>query len=167
MTRWRKFGVRVVAFIAALLAATLYGSIVQTQLNLYQLAQIGPAIDAGQRLSATLHDLVHFAPLFAFVLASMLVIALPLAHFVAAFQKRQFTAWCIVAGGVGLYVTFQLIDSLVPPPTLIAATRTSVGSFAMIMSGCLAGFLYAHLTRSLRKINPLAASLLKGNKSHA
>lgn len=155
MTYWQRFGVRIFALIVALVISTLLGSIIQTQINLAALNNIGPQINISQRLNSTLHDLIYFAPLLAVVMAATLVIAIPIAHFVSTSQKRQFTAWCIVAGGVGLYVAFHLINTLTPPPTLIAATRGSLGTLLMILSGCLAGYLYARLTRSLRKVNPL------------
>ena len=155
MTHWQRFGVRIFALLVALVVSTLVGSVIQTQINLHAISEIGPVIELNQRINTTLHDLIFFAPLFAVVMAVTLIIAIPIAHFVSTFQKRQFTAWCIVAGGVGLYVAFQLINAFTPPPTLIAATRGSLGTLLMILSGCLAGYLYARLTRSLRKVNPL------------
>lgn len=139
------------AFIPAVLVAAIIGSVVQTQFNLWAISSIGPNIDWPLRAAATWHDLQHFAPLFAIIVAVSLLLALPIAHLIVRIQRRQFIAWCAVAGAVGLWVAFLVINHLAPMPTLIAATRTTTGTLAMTGSGLIGGLVYASCSRILRK----------------
>jgi NhaP-type Na+/H+ or K+/H+ antiporter len=76
---------------------------------------------------------------------------MPVAHTIVRIQRRQFIAWCAVSGAVGLWVAFLIADHYAPMPTLIAATRTNVGTFFMILSGFVGGAVYAWLSRYFRQ----------------
>ncbi|MCC5854339.1 MAG: hypothetical protein JJU10_01485 [Idiomarina sp.] len=152
MGKLKRFRVRVSAFVLAVLGASLLGTLVQTQLNLHAIATIGPPISLSERFATTWHDLFNFAPLLIALMVLTFVVAIPIAHGISHFQKRQFTAWCMVAGGVGLWTMFQLINNVAPMPTLIAATRGWFGTLLMISCGIAGGYLYARLTRSIHKI---------------
>lgn len=139
------------AFLPAVFIAGVLGSVIQTQFNILSISSIGPSITHSQRLDATWHDLLHFAPLLMIVVAAAFIIALPVAHIIVRLQRRQFIAWCAVAGAIGLWVAFLVADHFAPMPTLIAATRTNVGTFFMILSGFIGGAVYAWLSRYFRQ----------------
>lgn len=160
----RTLRIRTAAFLLAILAAVGIGSVIQTQLNLMAIAAIGPAPSWAQRLETTAYDLVYFAPVFAIIVIVSFALALPAAHFAAHFQKRQFAAWCMVAGGIGLWVAYRLINNLAPMPTLIAATRGVSGTLFMIIPGIVGGYVYARLTRSIHKITRTKKS--PGSSNH-
>lgn len=139
------------AFLPAVIIAGILGSVLQTQFNILAISSIGPTIDLQTRLDATWHDLLNFGPLFTIIVAVAFLIALPVAHFIVRIQRRQFIAWCAVAGAVSLWATFLIANHFAPMPTLIAATRTTVGTLFMTFSGLVGGFVYAVLSRHFRK----------------
>ena len=139
------------AFLPAVIIAGVLGSVLQTQFNILAISAIGPAIDMQTRLDTTWYDLLHFGPLFTVMVAVAFIIALPVAHFIVRIQRRQFIAWCAVAGAVSLWATFLVANHFAPMPTLIAATRTTVGTLFMTFSGLVGGFVYAVLSRHFRK----------------
>ncbi|WP_113908129.1 hypothetical protein [Aliidiomarina celeris] len=165
MSTLRTVRIRTAAFLLASLASVVLGSVLQSQLNLVAISAIGPAITWQQRIDTTLHDLIHFSPLFALVVLLTFALALPCAHFVARYQKRQFASWCMVAGAVGLWVAYQVLNNLAPMPTLIAATRGGIGTLIMLLPGILGGYVYARLTRSIHKITRSQSARKKASSS--
>ena len=134
-------------FLIALVAGAAVGSVVQTQFNLLALQQLGVEIALATRLSATAQDLLHFAPLYAAVfgvsfLASTLITGAALK--LLGWPARSF--FHALGAAIGLWLTFTLVNTFAPMPTLIAATRTSTGLAAMALAAAFAGWLYARLT---------------------
>lgn len=144
---------RVVAgFVIALMVGALLGSLVQTQFNLLALQELGVAINLSTRVSTTLQDLLHFAPLYAGLfgvgfLASTLVTGLML-KLLGLRARAPFDA---LGGALGLWATLTLVNALAPMPTLIAATRTPDGLLAMLLTAAVAGWLFARVTAAKRR----------------
>lgn len=143
---------RATAFLAAVLTAASWGSIVQTQFNLHELQALGAAVPFELRLLTTAQDLIGFGPLYAAVVVVALGLAFAVARVVTHIAPRWRTALFALAGMVGLIVAIRLVDAVTPPPVLIAATRSTLGLVAMTLGGGLAGWLYACRSRM-----PLAA----------
>ncbi|MBW4933594.1 PQQ-dependent sugar dehydrogenase [Marinobacter sp. F4206] len=136
----------------ALLVGTVLGSVVQTQFNLLALQELGVDIDLSTRVSTTIQDLLHFAPLYAVVfgfsfLASTLITGLML-KLLGFGARAPFHA---LGGGVGLWVTLTVVNALAPMPTLIAATRTPDGLLVMLLTAACSGWLFAWLTAANRR----------------
>ena len=106
-------------------------------------AALGAEIPFGLRVRTTLLDLLGFGPLYAAVVAATFLVAFPIASRLPGPRG----AWFALAGFVGLIAAIRLIDSLVPPPVLIAATRGTLGLLAMTAGGALGGLAYARLRR--------------------
>lgn len=139
-------------FILAVVFAGALGSVVQTQFNILAMSGIGPTVDFSTRLQVTGYDLLHFAPLLIVIMAVTFLFSLPIAHIFTRIQKRQFIGWCAAGTGIGFWLALQLIDHVAPMPTLIAATRTSAGTFFMVMSAVAGGAVYALLSRYFRRV---------------
>lgn len=137
---------RAVAFLAAVLTATTWGAIVQTQFNLHELQALGATVPAELRLLTTAQDLVGFGPLYALVVVVTLGLAFPIAALVARLAPGWRGALFALAGLAGLIVAIRLVDAVTPPPVLIAATRSTLGLLAMTLGGAFGGWLYARLT---------------------
>ncbi|MCH4565083.1 hypothetical protein MKP05_18455 [Halomonas sp. EGI 63088] len=139
--RWQTL----VAYVAAVLDATLLGSIVQTQFNLAALSALGADISFSTRLATTAHDLLGFTPLYGSLVAIMMLGAMPVASVVT--RWLGFGAWPIhaLAAALGLWVMLSIVDALAPMPTLIAATRSLEGTLAMMATAALGGWGYAIL----------------------
>lgn len=141
---WLPFGL-------AVLVATLFGSIVQTQFNLAALQQLGASISPAVRLQTTAHDLLGFSPTLAALVIAAFIVALPL------------TAWAAPAGGVLRWLAFVLAGALAvwlalfaanavaPMPTLIGANRSLSGTLALMLCGSLGGLVFARFSGAARR----------------
>ncbi|MBQ0744186.1 MAG: hypothetical protein KBT85_12885, partial [Pseudomonas sp.] len=91
-------------FLLSVLVATVLGTLMQSQLNLYELQQLGTPISLEQRMVTSLRDLTGFTPIFALMVTVTFICALPL----AAGMARIFKPWrgllFALAGGVGIWV---------------------------------------------------------------
>ncbi|WCE06664.1 MULTISPECIES: hypothetical protein [Pseudomonas] len=135
------------AFAAALLLATAWGSLVQTQYNLAALQGLGQPIDSATRWRTSVQDLLGFGPVYAAI-----VLAAWLPAFAVAFwfgrRSGAYRAWLLpLASSVSVIVAIRLIDAFAPMPVLIYATRTLEGLLAMAMGGLLGGLLFSWLAR--------------------
>lgn len=137
---------RLVAFAIAVLVAAVWGAVAQTQFNLASLQALGAEVPAALRLRTTLQDLAGFGPLYASVCAVAFALAFPLAAALSARVGAR-AAWLAIAGLLALVVAIRLVDALVPPPVLIAATRGWVGLLAMTLGGAVGGWVYARVAR--------------------
>lgn len=131
------------AFIVAVLVASAAAAVIQTQFNLAALADLAVPIDGATRWAATQHDLLHFTPTMAMMMAATLAVALPIAY--AFYRRRMQRNWFPVAGFVGLMAAFQLIHYLAPMPNLLAVNREILGWLMMCLCGGLAGQLFVTL----------------------
>ncbi|MCD9124261.1 hypothetical protein [Luteimonas fraxinea] len=149
-TRTIGWGRRIAAFLAALLLATAWGSVVQTQFNLQALAALDVDIPLQVRGLTTLQDLVGFGPVYAgIVLAAWLPAFLVAALLVRAWPQARVPLYALAAG-VGLIAAVRVVDAVAPMPVLIDATRGIVGLLAMAMGSLLAGAAFAWWTRARR-----------------
>ncbi|MCK7545517.1 PQQ-dependent sugar dehydrogenase [Marinobacter bryozoorum] len=155
----------VLAFATALVIGAALGSIVQTQINLLALRGLGVEIGAGAWFATTLEDLAKFGPVY----LVMFGVGFLLSQLVAmTLTRHKLHAWrrlvCSLAAVVGLWATFTLVDALAPPPTLIAATRSSGGMLAKLVTAAIAGWLFATMATessgSNRKTGSATALLL-------
>ncbi|MFN2410706.1 MAG: PQQ-dependent sugar dehydrogenase [Halomonas sp.] len=138
----------VVPFIIALLVGVMLGSVVQTQLNLAALQSMGVAIPPDVRITTTWQDLLSFAPLYALLFGVGFVVSQTAAVLLCRrLGGRYPMLLCVGAGIVGLWVTLWLVNTLAPPPTLVAATRGITGLVAMLATAGVAGAVFAGLRR--------------------
>lgn len=144
------WGRRVFAFVAALLIAAVWGSMVQTQFNLQALAALDVDIPLRVRGLTTLQDLVGFGPVYAgIVLAAWLPAFLVAALLVRAWPHARVPLYALAAG-VGLIAAVRAVDAVAPMPVLIDATRGIGGLLLMALGSLLAGAAFAWWTRPRR-----------------
>lgn len=141
--RWRRHAL---AFLAALVVAVIWGAVVQTQFNLAALQALGADVPLALRIQTTLQDLLGFGPLYAALVGVALGLAFVVAALIARVASRGRGVLFALAGFAGLIAAIRIVDSLVPPPVLIAATRSTLGLIAMTLGGAWGGGLYARLT---------------------
>ena len=138
------------AFVLALIVATAWGSVVQTQYNLAGIASIGA--DAGSvRLQTTARDL--FSGFFPTYGGYVVLPALLVAFVAAAWVARHFRlGWMPqvglykLAGFVAVFLAIPLVNWLSPVALLVGATRDWSCTFFMALGGVVAGLLFAVLT---------------------
>ena len=128
------------AFIAALLVGTLLGSLVQTQFNLLAIQSMGFPVPLDVRLVTSAQDLLFFGPVFAALFGGSFLVSQPVALLI---NRWLSPVWhplpCALGAALGLAVTLKLVDALAPMPTLIAATRSTSGTLALLACAALAG----------------------------
>lgn len=143
-TGWRRI---MVGFLLALAFGVCTGTLVQTQVNLLALQNLGVDIGIAARLETTFEDLMNFAPIYAVVFGtSFLVSQVVAAQLVYRFGLGARAPFLALGAAVGLWATLRLVDALAPMPTLIAATRGAGGLLAMLATAALSGWLFAALT---------------------
>ncbi|WLD57326.1 hypothetical protein NFC81_11430 [Salinispirillum sp. LH 10-3-1] len=135
------------SFLLSVAVTAAIGAVIQTQFNLAALESLGVDIPWSLRLDSTLHDLLGFTPVFAILVLVGFLCAFPVAGALSSILTPLRAIIYALAGVAALYAAFMIINSLLPMPTLIAATRTLEGLAAMSASGALGGYLYARLTK--------------------
>lgn len=136
------------AFILAVLFATAWGSVVQTQFNLAALSGLG--VDVGAvRMQTTMRDLFSgFFPTYGgYVVLPALLVGFVAAALLARKLPQVRMPLHSLAGGVALFLAIPLVNLLAPVALLVGATRDWACTFWMAVGGLLAGLLYAWLTR--------------------
>lgn len=141
--RWPR---RLLALVAALLIAGLWGTLVQTTWNLNALA---PFVNLPLRVRVLTHlqDLAGYGPVHLALLAAAWLLALPVAAGLARAAPRYRTALHALAAGTGLVVALRLADLAAPMPVLIDASRGTGGLLLIAAGSALGGGLFAHWTR--------------------
>ncbi len=142
---------RLATLTGAALAASIWGSVVQTQFNLNALTAADLPVPAplslSLRLQTTAQDLLGFGPAYA---ALVLLAWLP-ALGLAAVLGRRWPAWrgalYTLAGGLGLAVALSAVNAAAPMPALIDATRSALGLGWMALGSAVAAGCYARATR--------------------
>ncbi len=138
----------IVAFIAAVALATVWGAVVQTQYNLAGLSSIGADISGSLRVGTTLSDIFSgFTPTYGshIVLPSLLV-AFVVASLLPVKQRMSRLVWFGAAGALAIGLGIPIVNWLAPVALLVGATRDFSCIILMALGGFLAGLLYALLT---------------------
>lgn len=124
--------------IAALATATV-ASVLQTQINLYSITQLGVPVSAVERAAVTAEDLARFGPvMFGFALAAG-VLASGLQRGLRRLRIGGLPC-ALVAGLLALGIVLALLRSVTPMPA-IAATRTIPGLMLMSLCGLVGGYV--------------------------
>ncbi|SEA19667.1 PQQ-dependent sugar dehydrogenase [Alkalimonas amylolytica] len=141
VSAWRKL---LLHFIWTCLLAVLLSTLAQTQFNLLALQQLGIAISFSERLTTSLHDLRHFAPVYAAIFSCSYLVSQSIAFWLRRWvASRWQVALFALAAGIGLLCTLLLVNALAPMPTLIAASRSLPGLLSLLLMAALAGALFA------------------------
>jgi hypothetical protein len=132
------------ALLVAVVVATVWGSIVQTQYNLAALAAIGTDIPTGVWATSTVRDIVSgFSPTYGgYIVAPALLVAFLVAWWVARRAPGGPTPWFALAGVVAIAVGIPLVNWLSPVALLVGASRDVSATLVMALGGALAGLLF-------------------------
>jgi hypothetical protein len=144
----KSIGSLIAAFIAAVVLATLWGAIVQTQFNLAGLNSIGAEISSGVRWQTTLSDIFSgFTPTYgSYVVAPSLLVGFVVAWLIADDRYGRRLMWFGLAGGLALLAGIPLVNYLAPVALLIGATRDWACTILMALGGSVAGWLFVWMS---------------------
>ncbi|MDO9520240.1 MAG: hypothetical protein Q8K97_06665 [Pseudohongiella sp.] len=137
------------AFITALVVATIWGSVVQSQFNLNALAGIGADITPGVRITTTLADVFSgFSPTYAaYVVLPSFLVAFVVAWFISRRLPGQTVLWFAAAGAVAVFIGNPVVNYLSPVALLVGATRDLFCLLLMALGGAVAGALFVSVAR--------------------
>jgi len=135
----------VAAFLVALCATYLIGSVAATQFVLQEVVALGPAVPWSVRLETTARDLVGLAGSYLPLIALAFVLALPAAAGLVRLVPGARLA-CYLAAGFVAVLALHLIMKAVLGVTGIAATRSLAGLLAQGAAGAVGGALFHALT---------------------
>lgn len=128
-------------FLLAVLVTTLIGTLIQTQINLAALGEIGVAIDASARLSTTGADLLGFTPSFGPIVAVGFLIAFLIAALIGRGWPQGKALLYPLAGFVAI-ITAMLLMAAIFKLTPVAAARSTFGLIALGLSGAVGGWIF-------------------------
>jgi len=141
------------AYAGAVIGAFLLGSILVTQFNLANIADMGMEVTLAVRLQATLHDIGGLAGTYLPLIAVAFLIALLVASGLLKVFPSRAQLLYLLAGGVAL-VAVHMTMKAVLGLSGIAATRTIAGLLSQGLAGVLGGYLFYRI-RSGRAGNPV------------
>jgi hypothetical protein len=130
-----------IAWLAAVAVTAAVGSVIQTQLNIARIVELGAEVGIGQRLETTLQDLLGFAPLWAIIVAAGLLVALLTAGGLSRFRPGWSLGLHALAGLAAPLVALLLMEAMMPV-TVVAAARTWTGLVLLSLPGAIGGLLY-------------------------
>lgn len=133
-----------VAFIAAVLSASLLASIFSTQSVVASLQQVGTDVSFSTRISMTLGDLKILETLVA-VISACFLIGFLVATLCNKLISNNRNAWFILAGACALVTALLLISwflQLMP----IAGARSFLGLSSQAFAGAVGGYIFSKLT---------------------
>lgn len=136
----------VVAYVVAVLVATIGLSAVSTFTVLANLKDMGYPASAGDQISTYVGDFVGLAPAAGPINAIGLAIALIIAALIIRFLWNRRTFGYTLAGLVALTVEMAAMGQLFGGITPIAGARTIGGLLAIGAVGALSGFIFARLS---------------------
>lgn len=145
----------ILGFMAAVILTTLAGTVIQSQFNLAAIQSLGAGISLGDWLWVTVQDLGSFSPVLFIITLMTFIVAIPATAITIRLIGRErldsARKGLYMAGtALGLFVALQVIDHLVPMPTLIAATRDALGTVFMLAAAAAGGALFAAMTSASR-----------------
>jgi hypothetical protein len=133
------------AFAIAVAIAAIGGSLISTTTVLQNQQALGLEIPASEWLSAYVHDVIGFAPVYGGVVAVGFVVAFLVAEVLQRLLPGLRTLAFTLAGGAAVFAALALMEVLLFEMPLIAAARTDLGVVALAGAGALGGFVYAKL----------------------
>jgi len=130
--------------LTASLATAAVASLMQTQINLHALTQLGLEVSWQARAAVTVEDLARFGPVMVGFSLAGGVLALGLQ---AGLRRLGLSALpcALLASVVGLAIVLALLRSVIPMPA-IAAIREMAGLAVLSLCGLVGGFVSHTLT---------------------
>lgn len=145
-------GRAVLAFLIAVIIATAWGSVVQTQYNLAALATLGLDVEP-VRLQTTMRDLFSgFFPTYGgyivlpALLVAFIVAALVMWKLLPADPLAARLGLFALAGGLAVLIGIPLVNWLSPLALLVGASRDFSCTVWMAVGGIWAGLIFAAMT---------------------
>lgn len=135
---------------AAVVTTSVVGSLVQTQLNLAEIARIYRPVAVAERIETTLFDLGSFGPTWAAVVALGFLVAFVGAGLLARSWPARRGLLFPLAGFVAVLTALLVMDAMLPV-TVVAAARSVTGLVLLSLAGALGGWVYLRIVSQRQK----------------
>jgi hypothetical protein len=132
------------AYLLAVVATTVLGSVAATQFVLSELRTMQVAVPFSVRIETTVHDIVGMGPTFAPIVAGALLVAFLVAALLTRFVPLPDRRWYLVGGFVGIIAALLLVKAMLGG-TPIAGARGTLGLVSQGMAGLFGGWVFAKL----------------------
>lgn len=141
-----------IPFLVSVITVTVLAVVSSSQRVINQLPIDDASASFGKRLSMSLYDLQHFAPLYGlFILIALLIAFLASALLYRGIKFGRLIIFT-VAGGVAIWVMLWAMEQVFFGVPIVAGARDGVGLTLQIFAGGLGGLLFSFLSQS--KKNP-------------
>lgn len=138
----KRIGHWLLAWLLAAMSTSVLGSVVQSQLNLARIVALGGPVTIDVRLATTWHDLIHFAPTFAAIVAAGFLIAFLVAALIVRKAPRARVFWHALAGATAIATALLLMQYMLGLQP-VAAARDGLGLAALAICGAIGGWVHA------------------------
>ncbi|MEM7002656.1 MAG: hypothetical protein AAF529_17845 [Pseudomonadota bacterium] len=134
------------AFVAAVVAAYLVGTIGYSQMNLAWQVEMGMPVDAAVRWQTAVHDVSSMLDLYLGLIAVTLLLAFLVTALVLRWVPQLRTLGYVVGGFAGIFVLDFLLGALLTGGTHpLAVTRTTMGLISQCLAGAIGGSVYVRI----------------------
>jgi hypothetical protein len=132
------------AFLLAVAATTVLGSVAATQFILAELQKMEVAIPLAVRLKTTVHDVVGMSPAFALIVGAAFLVAFLFAALLTRFVPLPSRAWYLIGGAVAVVAALVLIKSQLGGSP-VAGARGGLGLAAQGLAGLAGAWVFTKL----------------------
>jgi drug/metabolite transporter (DMT)-like permease len=132
-------------FISAVIDAAILTSVVSTQLVLADIKRFGLEVSIGDRVEATIHDLIGLMLPLLMLIGLSFLISFVIARYAYRTLGGNRTLWYMAAGFTSVPAAILIIKYFMGG-TLLASARTSLGMFLVACCCMAGGWMFAFLS---------------------
>ena len=147
-----KYSFQFLSFVIAALVCAAVASVIQTQVNIAEVAKLGLETSSVQNLLVTAEDMVRFGPIMTGISVVGMLVAVGLAALFRRVTPAQRLLVFAVCGWTGLWVAFKLLGLVTPMSALVSATRDLFDLVLVCLAGTAGALVYAGHARRLARV---------------
>ena len=139
-------GSRIGAFVAALAATYIVGTLSYSQLNLASLVELNMPVDASVRLHTAWHDMTSMYGLYLPLVGVALLLAFLVTGPVLRWLPQLRVLGYILGGAAAIWVMDYLLGAFLTGGTHpLVVTRTPAGLLSQCLAGAVGGYVFVTL----------------------
>jgi glucose/arabinose dehydrogenase len=145
---------QILSFVIAALVCAALASVIQTQINIAEIARLGVKTSMAQNILITAEDMLLFGPIMTGISVVGLLIAFALAASLRKVTAASGFLVFSVFGWIGLWAALKLLGLVTPMSALVSATREWFDLALICLAGTSAALVYSwHARRLARAAN--------------
>jgi glucose/arabinose dehydrogenase len=144
---------QILSFVIAALVCAAVVSVIQTQVNLAEIATLGLKTSVSQNILVTAEDMLRFGPIMTGISAVGILIAVVFATLLHKLVPAPRVVVYAVFGWTGLWAAFKLLALVTPMSALVSATREWLDLALICLAGTAGALVYSWHARRLAHVN--------------